>query len=164
MVIPLDCKKGVLITSHHNKLHDGVIDLSGKAFTSHTCMTTPKYTKVTPCRVGGGGGRIKFSPPKEEEELKGGILIRDFWAQGTGSIHYVFFTTCQKSPRSALRPLGRIRIGSTPRPASNSVFTSLPSSPQCTAFSGSRQRQHLNVFPSALQKSGRNPTHVSVGT
>ena len=29
----LDCKRGGLVTAHHNELRDGVADLAGKAFT-----------------------------------------------------------------------------------------------------------------------------------
>ena len=43
----LDCKKGGLITTRHNKIRDGVADLSGKASPPHTCAATPKYSQVT---------------------------------------------------------------------------------------------------------------------
>ena len=36
--LALDCKKGVLITAHHNELRDGVADLAGKAFTPSILM------------------------------------------------------------------------------------------------------------------------------
>ena len=29
----LDCKKGILVTAHHNEICDGVADLANKAFT-----------------------------------------------------------------------------------------------------------------------------------
>ena len=33
-----DCKKGILFTTHHKELCDGVYELTGKAFTpSHLC-------------------------------------------------------------------------------------------------------------------------------
>ena len=35
----------------------------------------------------GGKEKIKGSPLKDEEGLKGGLLVRDIWTQGTESIH-----------------------------------------------------------------------------
>ena len=40
--------------ARHNNLRDGVDDLAGKAFTPHTCVTTPKVSQVAPC---GGEGK-----------------------------------------------------------------------------------------------------------
>ena len=37
----LDCKKGGLVTSRHNKLRDGVSDLAGKAFTPSHVHNNP---------------------------------------------------------------------------------------------------------------------------
>ena len=37
----LDCKKGSLVTARHNELRDGVVYLSGKAFTSAHVRNDP---------------------------------------------------------------------------------------------------------------------------
>ena len=57
----LDCKKDGLVTACHNNLHDGVADLSGKAFTPSHVRNDPfiysvcavKRTKDAPARAGG---------------------------------------------------------------------------------------------------------------
>ena len=38
----LDCKKGSILTARHNKLHDGVSDLTAKAFTPVHVRDDPK--------------------------------------------------------------------------------------------------------------------------
>ena len=80
----LDCKWGGLVTSRHNKLRDGVVDLSGKSFTpSHMrdgllifagfsvkrTKAKPDSTKATTVPAN--------TPPLEATEHKGDRLIRD---------------------------------------------------------------------------------------
>ena len=83
----LDCKKGGLVTAHHNELHDGVADLAGKAFTSSHVRDDPliysgrdvSRTKPTPA------GSTKPNPTGESPaapevtEQKGELLIPDLW-------------------------------------------------------------------------------------
>ena len=57
----LDCKKGGLVTAHHNKIRDGIEELSGKAFTPSHVHDNPfiysgravKRTKAAPAGAGG---------------------------------------------------------------------------------------------------------------
>ena len=81
-----DCKKGDLITVHHNEIRDGVADLAGKAFTPSHVRKDPliysgcavKRTKAAPA---GANGDIvqKIAQPPEVTEQKGNLLIRDLW-------------------------------------------------------------------------------------
>ena len=64
----LYCKKGGLIMARHNKIHDGVRNLAGKAFTTGT--TVPDN-----------------APPLEATQYKGDLLVRDLWKNGTDSVH-----------------------------------------------------------------------------
>ena len=52
---------------------------------------------------------------------------------------------------------------STPTLVLTNIDTSLPSSPQLTAFSGLRRRQLLNAFTAASRKSVKSRTHVRRG-
>ena len=83
----VDCKKGGLITERHNKLRDGVADLASKAFTATHVRDDPNM--FTGCAVRGGKAKSKVrgAPPKDEWELKGGLLIRDLWMQKANSIN-----------------------------------------------------------------------------
>ena len=83
----LKCKKGGLITACHKELCDGVADLGSKALTpTHVRDNTKSYTC---CAVNGGKYNINGSPSKDEGELKGDLLIRDIWTQGTDNINYM---------------------------------------------------------------------------
>ena len=90
----LDFKKGGLVTERHNKLCEGVADLSGKAFNpSHVrdklliySGRAVKRTKATPT---GSNGNIEHTAAPEVTEQKGDLLIRDLWQQGTNSFHYM---------------------------------------------------------------------------
>ena len=53
----LECNKGGLFTAHHNNLHDGVTDLSGKAFTPVHVRDDSKI--FTGCAVRGGKAKAK---------------------------------------------------------------------------------------------------------
>ena len=53
----LDCKKGGLITAHHNKLLDGVSDLARKVFTPMHVHDDPKT--YTCCDMHGGKDKVK---------------------------------------------------------------------------------------------------------
>ena len=73
----------------HNKLHDGVANLSSKAFTPTHVRDYPKiYTRSA---VYGGNDKLKGPPSKYGGELKGGLLIRDLWTQRTYSIDDMCF-------------------------------------------------------------------------
>ena len=82
----LDCKKDGLVTACHNKLHDGVVDLDGKAFTPfHVRDDTLIYsgramkrTKAAPAGAGGTSNHADVQPP-EFTEQKGVLLIQDLW-------------------------------------------------------------------------------------
>ena len=83
----LDCNNGDLITARHNELCDEAADLAGNAFTpTHVCEN-PKF--LTGHAVCGGKGKYndKGVPPKDKGELKGNLLIRYLWTEGTDSIH-----------------------------------------------------------------------------
>ena len=75
----LDCRKGGLVTGHHNKLRDRVANHASKVFTPTHVHGDPKI--YTACAMRGGKEKIKGSPLKYEEELKGGLLIRYLWMQ-----------------------------------------------------------------------------------
>ena len=55
----LECKKGGLITAHHNNLRDGVANLSGKAFTLAHVRNDPKIFTCRSVRGGKAKGRAK---------------------------------------------------------------------------------------------------------
>ena len=73
----------------HNELHDGVSNLSGKAFTPMYMCDDPKL--FTGRVVLGGNnkakGKVKGEPPPDYGVEKGEILIRYLWTQGTDIIH-----------------------------------------------------------------------------
>ena len=71
--------------SRHNDLCDGVSDLVIKAFTPMHVHDDPKI--YTGRAVQGGKDKLKGHPSKDVGELKGDLLIRDLWTQGTDSIH-----------------------------------------------------------------------------
>ena len=78
----------------HNELHDGVAELTGKAFTPSHVRNYPlifsgsvmKRTKATPV---GASGTIDQTgaPPSEVTEQKEDLLIRDLWQNGMDSVH-----------------------------------------------------------------------------
>ena len=68
------CKKGGLITEHHNKLHDGVTELTSNVFIPTHVLDDPKIYRGTDVR--GGKDKLKGSPSKDKGELKGDLLIR----------------------------------------------------------------------------------------
>ena len=78
----------------HNELRDGVIDLTGKAFTpSHVHKDTlifvgcsVKRTKAKPAEASGTTD-WDGAPPPEVTDQKGDLLIRDLWQNGTDSVH-----------------------------------------------------------------------------
>ena len=87
----LDCNKGGLLTSHHNKICDGVVDLAGKYFTTLQVCNDPlifagravKIPKYQP-------DEYKPSPSTKKSqatEHKGDPLIRDLWKNGDESFH-----------------------------------------------------------------------------
>ena len=81
----IDCKKVGLIPENHNDLRDRVSNLASKAFTPTHVLGNPKI--YTDRDVSGGNDNLKGSPYKDKGGLKGGLLIRDLWVQGTNSIH-----------------------------------------------------------------------------
>ena len=89
----LDCKRGGLVTARHNELLDGVVDLTGRAFTPSHVRNDPliyqdcavKRTKSQP-----DGPRDSTTPgdtQPDATEQKGDLLIQDLWANGTNSVH-----------------------------------------------------------------------------
>ena len=66
----LGCKKGGLVTAHHNELRDGVADLAGKPLCPRTCATTPSSLQVTPCKVQ-SLSRMVSHPPHIKKEARG---------------------------------------------------------------------------------------------
>ena len=80
----LDCKKVGLVTARHSELRYGLSDLAIKAFNpTHVHDDLKTYTGRA---VLGGKVKLNGSPSKDKGELKGGILIKDLWTQGTDSI------------------------------------------------------------------------------
>ena len=87
----LDCKKGVLRTTRHNGLRDGVSELLGKAFNpSHVC----DYPLIHPGRVvregktqPAGSPQNNSSVATENSDQKGDLLIRNLWKRGADIIH-----------------------------------------------------------------------------
>ena len=81
----LDCKRGGLVTAHHNELRDRVADLSGKAFTPSHMRNDPliyqgcavKRTKAKPAGPSGITNTEDTLP--EATEKKGDLLLRDLW-------------------------------------------------------------------------------------
>ena len=73
--------------ARHNETCDGVADLAGKAFTPTHMRDDPKI--YTSCVVRGEKDKFKGPPSKEAVELKGDLLIRDIWTQGTDIIHNI---------------------------------------------------------------------------
>ena len=136
------------------------LTFQARLFPPCTCVTIPKYLQVAPCM------EVRTNSKGPLQRTRGnwmGVSLSEI----SGLRGSKLFTTCvswilappptsPKTPRSACKPLGRSRRRITSTPDSNRVVTSLPSSPQCTAFLVSRRRQHLKVLPAALQQSGRN--------
>ena len=80
-----DCKKVGSIPEHHNDLRVSFSDLASKAFTPTHVLGDPKI--YTGRAVRGGTDKLKGSPYKDKGYLKGCLLIRDLWVQGTNSIN-----------------------------------------------------------------------------
>ena len=89
----LDCKKGVLVMAHHNKLRYVVADLAGKDF-------TPTHVREDPLIFAGFSVQRKKSqpagsthpPPKNNSEVpehKGNLLILKLCQNGTDSVQYM---------------------------------------------------------------------------
>ena len=77
----LNCKWGGLVTARHNNLHDGVAELSGKAFTTtHVSEKTLIFAGCAVKRPKGKPSRYKSKlsmPHIESTEPKDNVLIRD---------------------------------------------------------------------------------------
>ena len=82
-----DCKKGGLIPEHCNDLRDSFSDLTSKAFTPSHVLGDPKIYRGRAVR--GSRDKRKGSPYKDKGDLKGCLLIRDLWVQGTNIINNV---------------------------------------------------------------------------
>ena len=87
----LDCKKCGLITTRHNKIHDGVDDLSVKAFTPLHVRDDPLIH--TGCAVQEVNAHTTVTLPTnspvtiENSDQKGDLLIHNLWKIGTNIIH-----------------------------------------------------------------------------
>ena len=84
----LECKKGGLITEYHNELCDGVAERE-QAFTPTHVRDDLKIN--TGRSMQGGKDKLKGYPLKDEEEMKGDLLIKQLWTQETDSIHDMCF-------------------------------------------------------------------------
>ena len=80
----LDCKKGGPVTACHNDIHDGVADLSDKAFTPTHVRNNPliysgRAVKRTKAMTAGASGTKDHAvaPTLEVTEQKGDLLIRN---------------------------------------------------------------------------------------
>ena len=93
-------------------------------------MTTPKLD--TGCAVRVGKDNLKGSPSKEKVYLKENLLIRNFWTQGTDSIHDMCVVNTDatsyqsKTPEKCLETAKNAKKRSILTLASNIVVTSLP--------------------------------------
>ena len=76
---------GGLIAAHHNELRDGVSNLANKAFTPTHVSNNPKICKGR--AVLEGKEKLKGSPSKDEGNMKGTLLVRYLWTQGTDSTY-----------------------------------------------------------------------------
>ena len=92
----LDCKKGGLITAHHNEIRDGVADLAGKAFTPTHVRDDPlifsgravKRTNAEPARQAETATTQKCSRQRSRNR-------RVIFLSGTSSNRgQTVFTTC----------------------------------------------------------------------
>ena len=90
----LECKKGGLVTAHHNEIRDRVADLASKAFTPSHMRNDPliysgcAVTRTNPMPDGSTNPNPTSETPSATEvtEQKGDLLIRDLWQQGTDSV------------------------------------------------------------------------------
>ena len=71
--------------ARHNELCDKIVNLAGKSFTPTHVRNDPEI--YTGYAVHRGKENIKESPSNYLGELKGYLLIKDLWTQGTVSIH-----------------------------------------------------------------------------
>ena len=135
----LDCKKGGLVTARHNKLRDGVADLSGKAFTPFHVRDNPfiysgRAVKRTKAAPSGAGGTIKHAEVQTPEvtEQKGDLFIRYLCQQGIESVHDMRFMNTdaqkhrKKDPKKCLHEAEQGKRRCVWRLASSSVGTSPP--------------------------------------
>ena len=90
----LDCKRGGLITAHHNELQNGLADLSGKSFTPSRVLNDPfifaGYVVKRPrAKLDRTRGLTEQdgAPLLEDMEQKGNLLIRDLLQNGTDTVH-----------------------------------------------------------------------------
>ena len=82
----LNCKRGGLVTTHHNKLRDGIADLVCKAFTPTHVRNDPlifagsavKTLKANTARTIGSTDPDN-APNPEATDQKGDLLICDIW-------------------------------------------------------------------------------------
>ena len=79
-----DGKRGGLVTACHNELHDGVVELAGKAFTPSHVRNDPliysgRAVKRTKDMPAGASGKTDWAgaPSPEVMDQKGDLLIHD---------------------------------------------------------------------------------------
>ena len=92
-------KKGGLITARHNKLQDEAPHLASKSFTPTHVGDDPKI--YTGCAVRGGKYKTKGYPLQDVKELKGDLLIRYIWMEGTDSICNMRFMNTDKNSQQS---------------------------------------------------------------
>ena len=98
----LYCKKRGLIMAYHNELYDGVSNLASKAFTT---THVREYHEIYTGRDGRGGkDKLKGNPSKDEGDMKGYLLIKDFWTEGTYSINSICFVNTDATSYQSTHP------------------------------------------------------------
>ena len=120
----------------HNKFHDRVVDLAGKAFTpTHVCDDPLIFSGRAMQRTKTQTAGPTHPPSKnnsESTEHKGDLLIRDLWQNGTNSVHGMRVMNTgtkshlEKTPEKFLQLAERSEKKMYRRPASINVNTSRP--------------------------------------
>ena len=97
--------------ARHNELCDGVADLAGKKLApSHVSNYSLIFSGCAVKRPKEKPYRSKATtvpaatPPLESTEEKGGILIRELWYNGTGSVHDMRVLNTYSKSHSAKTP------------------------------------------------------------
>ena len=166
----LNFKKGSLVTACQNKLRNGVADYVIKAFTPTHVYDDPKIYTV--CAIRGGKNDIKWSPSKYVEELKGGILIREPWIQGTDSIHNMRVANSDATSYQSKSPENCLETDEREN-KKKYIYACLKHNCYLTPFVVSveillgveaEETLRCNAMPSTSQLGGRNPTHIPAGT
>ena len=85
----LECKKGGLIISCHNEIHDEICDLAAQAFTPSSVRDEPKIhlsRSKEAINAMEAKSAVDRNLHKSQSEERGDLLIRGLWARGTDCI------------------------------------------------------------------------------